>query len=84
MTIWYLSFAGEEGWRGAVVLEADTLNEAITLSHRNGINPGGDVKSFEIPLDHPLVEQFPDECRNRLLTKEDLEKFWGPVQDVRM
>ena len=48
MAFHYLSFAGEEGWRGCTVVEADSFLEAVLKTHRLGINPGGEVAGVEL------------------------------------
>src|SRR6266851_8996400 len=51
---WYLSFAGEEGFRGGVYLQARGLTTAITAAHALGINPGGEVKGMG-PISESLI-----------------------------
>ena len=43
MNGYYLSFADGEKFRGAVQLTAETIEEAISRSHKLGLNPGGEV-----------------------------------------
>jgi hypothetical protein len=47
--IWWLSFAGEEGSRGVCIIKACDLAAALSKAHRLGLNPGGEVRAFEIP-----------------------------------
>lgn len=64
---WYwLSFADDLGFRGVVILEADSFDGALTKSHRAGVNPGGEVQGFLLPA----FAVPPTEFRNRLLDKE--------------
>ena len=73
----YLSFVDlnrPKGTRfvGACYLEAESLPQAIALSHALGINPGGEIKAWELPDDAvdavvPLADRF------RLLTREEIE-----------
>jgi hypothetical protein len=73
MTTWfYLSFASaslpkNEQWLGAVIVQADTIADAVKEAWRLGINPGGEVAGAEI-------ENLPPErFRNRLMiSKSDL------------
>jgi hypothetical protein len=48
MTLWYLSFSGDDGWLGACVVEADSLPAAIAWTHEQAINPGGDVLAGDL------------------------------------
>lgn len=66
MAWYYLSFAGEEGFRGACIVEAIESMNAVAVATRLGINPGGEVVIVKAPAGPcPLPV-------NRLLTKADL------------
>lgn len=67
-TWWYLSFAGPEGWRGAVFVQAPTFFRAVIEARVRNINPGGEGKGAE--LDNG--DDTPEWARNILLTKADL------------
>lgn len=72
MNWWWLSFADQtrpkgNQFLGVVIIEAITLDQAITQSHLRGLNPGGEILSFQIPYDRIPDEQF----RNRLLSREE-------------
>jgi hypothetical protein len=69
----YLSFADDDGFRGAAIVEAHGPAHALQLTHRLGINPGGEIATWEIPEGAPL----PDAAKNRLLSKEDLDRLYG-------
>lgn len=56
---------------GVVVLRARDVREAMTISHALKINPGGAVMMCKLPPDFVL----PEECRYRLLSAADIEKF---------
>jgi hypothetical protein len=71
----YLSFADDDGFHGAVIVEARGEAHALQQCHRLGINPGGQVALFAVPEDAPL----PDAAKNRLLSKEDLERIFGEL-----
>jgi hypothetical protein len=73
----YLSFADEQ-FLGAALVEAQGFAHAIKLTHKLGINPGGEVLSHEVPTS----VKIPEEAKNRLLSKSDLERFFGPVRKV--
>lgn len=70
MKLWWLSFAGEEGFLGVCILEAPTFLFAVFKTHLLAINPGGEVKGFEIPEKHH--DDVIPEMMDRLLSKSDL------------
>ncbi len=73
MKWYYLSFAGDEGFRGACVVQADDFISAVQETHRRKINPGGQVMGDEFPA----CETLPSEdYRNRLLSRNDILKIW--------
>jgi hypothetical protein len=65
----YLSFAGTEGWRGAIIVEAQGITSALILCNTLGINPHGEVLGRDVP-DGVTVKA--DYCY-RLLDKEEAE-----------
>ena len=44
-----LTFFGDEGFRGVVILRAPSLASALSLSYLLKLNPGGSVASAELP-----------------------------------
>jgi hypothetical protein len=68
----YLSFA-DERFLGAAIVEAPGELHAIEITHRLGINPGGEVAVFAVPEGKPV----PDEAKWRLLSRQDLERVFG-------
>lgn len=79
--IFYLSFASEEGWLGACIVEEGTALAAIARTHLLGINPGGQIEIFEVTGE--LIADFPPSVRNRLInTREELENLFGPAESV--
>lgn len=62
---WWLSFAGEEGFRGVAVVFADSFLRAVVLTKRLQINPGGEVMGR--PLERPPAPRY----RNRLLSRDE-------------
>ena len=55
---------------GVCIVKANTLIEATQISHEKGINPGGEIMSFNLS-----ESQFEEEKLelDRLYTKEELE-----------
>jgi hypothetical protein len=70
----YLSFAGEEGFRGAVIVEENNISFAIATTWRLGINPGGEVAFLPAP-------SVPEKWLNRLLTREEIQEFDSEMSD---
>lgn len=54
---------------GGLLIEADDFHAALLKSHRLLINPGGEVKAFEVKV--PISESIEGEYANRLLTREE-------------
>ena len=55
--MWWLSFAGAEGFRGVCIVgPAADIVEAAKLAHLHGCNPGGEVMGVKAPDDFPLIE----------------------------
>src|ERR1700676_2131033 len=44
-----LTFFGDEGFRGVVILRAPSLDSAISLSYLLNLNPGGNVSIAQLP-----------------------------------
>lgn len=80
--IWYLSFA-DETFRGAVLIHADTFEAAYFAVSLQGINPGGEVFGFPVPEDKPEVTVPGQQWFNRLLSREDVVKFWPDSKSTR-
>lgn len=71
MSTWQLSFADNGEWRGAVILEANGMLEAVFLTHLLKLNPGGEVLGIE----WPETIKCPPSYMNRLLTKDGLKEL---------
>lgn len=71
----WLSFA-EGRFLGAAIVQAQGAMHAIEKAHRLGINPGGEVASWELPPDVTI----PDEAQDRLLGRDELEKIFGELK----
>lgn len=64
--VWMLmSFADEEGFRGAVILQAHGMVTGMDRAWRLGLNPGGHVKAWVLP--GPPLPGYAE----RLLTREE-------------
>jgi hypothetical protein len=70
----YLSFADDQAFRGAAIVEAHGPAHAMELTHRLGINPGGQVAAWELP--EQIAATLPAEAKNRLLNKPELERLF--------
>jgi hypothetical protein len=71
----YLSYADDDGFRGALILEAHGEMHAIELAQRLGLSPGGQVVVWEVPED--VAATLPAAAKGRLLSKPDLERLFG-------
>lgn len=82
--LWWLSFADEDKpagqtFLGVLIVEAYGFFDAMRISHEKGLNPGGEVRGFQIdPADHP------EALRNRLLKKSDLAGFGVSTKDIEL
>jgi hypothetical protein len=72
---WYLSFAAPEGWQGGCVVLGHGFVTALLEAKRIGINAHGQVTGHPVPRENIPAPKW----RNRLLTKEQFESFWGPM-----
>lgn len=58
---------------GACIVEADNFGDAIVIAHILKINLGGEVKGCKFICGDTLT--VPLEYMNRLLSKDDIDKF---------
>jgi hypothetical protein len=57
---------------GGCYVQADSLHDVVTCSHKLGINPGGEIVIDEVPQD--LIEEHVAEYdRHRLLSRAEIE-----------
>lgn len=83
-TLWWLSYAGDEGFRGVVIIEASDFISACRRSAELGLSPGGEVSGHDVPRDIPVEEQ-PNDLRltldpanhNRLILIDELRTVFG-------
>jgi hypothetical protein len=78
---WYLSFAGDDGWKGACIVPGKGVITATLMSKRLKANPGGEVLVIPVPED--LAESIPAEAVGRLLTREEVQRYCGELVDLR-
>lgn len=71
MRDWYLSFATKDEFLGAAVVQADDIVGAHLAVTLLGINPGGEVLLVAVP--DGKADALPDEFRNVLLSRSDVE-----------
>lgn len=67
--MYYISFATDDGFLGATVVEASSSESALEEATRLGINPGGEAAILEVP------EGFENEARqmlNRLVGLDEM------------
>lgn len=76
MTHWYISFATDEGFRGATVVEANNAEHALVVATERNLNPGGEAAIIEVPLE---AEGEPDmqALLNKLLSKDEMMAMGG-------
>jgi len=75
---WYLSYAGEGGFRGGAVIEARGFTGAAYSANILKISPGGQVMGVPIP---PGKEP-PEGYRHRLLSKAELMECWDDMKTL--
>jgi hypothetical protein len=73
---WYLSYADETRFRGAVIVEARGFASAMQTVTLLGINPGGEVQGWQFdPAKIGALCPDPRTLANRLLSKEELQSM---------
>jgi hypothetical protein len=73
MSLYYISFATNEGFRGATVVDADSQSSAIEETIRLGINPGGEAAILALPSGMTPADRAEMlSYKDRLVTKEEL------------
>lgn len=72
MYAWWISYAGEEGWRGGIVIEACTFLGAVDIVNLTRQNPGGEVHGTRVALE--LMDQaIPKRLWGTLRNREEWE-----------
>jgi len=77
---WFLSFADAERFYGGAILQAVGPMHAIEQAHRRGITPEGSSTACG---DIEPGTVLPDSMKNRLLTRQEIEEHFGPMQKAR-
>ena len=73
-TGWWLSFVGkDDGFRGAVIVQAEDFTTALMECNLRGINPHGEVQGAKIPAE--IAALIPDHWKNRILSREECAQF---------
>jgi hypothetical protein len=79
---WYLSYASKEdgAWQGGAVVLGYGFTWAVHEAHLRKITPSGhvEVAGHRIPPEKVPEEKY----RNRLLTKAELESFFGRMMTI--
>jgi hypothetical protein len=78
LRLWYLSFA-DGAFRGAVIVRAFGITDAVEQAHQRGINPGGAVAAMPVPA----ACTVPEGAQNRLLSEDDLRMYFGETTTVK-
>ena len=82
-TLWYLSYADDNGFRGGLYIQAFGPSNAALRANLQRLSPGGEVLIIGVPL-----EQYPDSRYwNRLLTRAEIEAArpndkWGTIEEL--
>lgn len=67
-----------EQFLGVALVDADSLAEAVTLSHLHGCNPGGEIQTVELPhgsIPPEMRGPMAAAPRGTLLSRDDLERL---------
>ena len=72
-TAYWLSFADDDGFRGAVIIHATEFIEAVMQATLHNINPHGECQGLEIPA--AAAATIPEHWKYRLLSRAECEAF---------
>jgi hypothetical protein len=70
MALLWLSFVKDGKFAGVVITDAPDVGVAALKCHAMGVNPGGEIMSFELPEDATRERGYP---RDTLLNEEFLK-----------
>ena len=71
MALFYLSFADNSGFLGAIITEADSVPDAVNRTTEMKTNPGGEVLAYDVTL---YSCPYP---KDRLLSLEEMAVIDG-------
>lgn len=69
--VWYLTFADDDGWRGAALVPGCGMIDACSTARALGCNPGGEVVGYALAED--ILRYIPPAFYGKPLTREDLD-----------
>lgn len=69
--MWWLSFADENGFRGAVIVHAEDFITAVMECNIRSINPHGECRGMPVPL----TKTIPEKWKYRILSREECSEF---------
>jgi hypothetical protein len=78
---WHCISFADEVFRGVVIIKAHGLTDAIVRCHVLQINPGGQV--IAMPISDEIIALVPEADRNRLLSREDVQRIWPDAKSIR-
>ncbi len=75
---WWLSFCDQELPRGeqflgALLIEANGMEDAMLRSHALGLNPGGEILGFQVPEEYEY--RIDKSVTYRLLSRAECDAF---------
>lgn len=75
----YLSFADDSGFRGAVIVEARGITSALLRCNVLGVNPHGQVMGLAIG---EWPSHLSTEIRERVLSKDELNSIFPDMKTL--
>ena len=73
MTLWWLSYADDNGFRGVVITRAESFLMACTRANLLGVSPGGQVQGFDLPPEAEEEIEMTD--LDRCLNQEEARRY---------
>lgn len=81
-TAYWLSFAGEEGFRGAVIVHAEDFLTALMECNFRNLNPHGECLGMEIDAEYANL--IPEHWKYKLLSREECEQFDAEMENTNV
>lgn len=69
--MWWLSFVGDGGFRGAVIVHAEDFVTAVMECNIREINPHGECQGMPVPLGNDIPEKW----KYRILSRKECAEF---------